>query len=135
MRWKPVGGAHYWGQEAHEAGHEVRLIRPICVKPFVRRQTNDAAEAGAIVEAALRPTKRGSRCDCPIQPLCTGRSAQIRPRPEDENWLSSVLARRPAKVAAVAMANKTATIIWKVLASDRLYQPERNKALLRVNVI
>lgn len=42
----------------------------------------------------------------------------------DENWLASILARRPAKVAAVAMANKTARIIWSVLASDRLYQQE-----------
>ena len=38
--------------------HEVRLIPPICVKPFVRRQKNDAADAGAIVEAASRPTMR-----------------------------------------------------------------------------
>lgn len=47
-----------------------------------------------------------------------------RSKPADENWLASVLARRPAKVAAVAMANKTARIIWKVLVSDRLYQQE-----------
>ncbi len=47
-----------------------------------------------------------------------------RSRSADENWLASVLVRRPAKVAAVAMANKTARIIWKVLVSDRLYQQE-----------
>ncbi|KKN51837.1 hypothetical protein LCGC14_0618510 [marine sediment metagenome] len=50
--------AHYWGREALEAGHEVRLIPPIYVKPFVKRQKNDAADAEAIVEAALRPTMR-----------------------------------------------------------------------------
>jgi transposase len=50
--------AHYWGREALEAGHEVRFIPPIYVKPFVKRQKNDAADAEAIVEAALRPTMR-----------------------------------------------------------------------------
>ena len=39
-------------------GHEARLIPPIYVKPFVKRQKNDAADAEAIVEAALRPTMR-----------------------------------------------------------------------------
>jgi transposase len=38
--------------------HEVRLIPPICVKPIVRRQKNDAADAWAFVEAASRPTMR-----------------------------------------------------------------------------
>ncbi|MEJ6595759.1 MAG: IS110 family transposase, partial [Parasphingorhabdus sp.] len=50
--------AHYWGREALGSGHEVRLIPPIYVKPFVKRQKNDAADAEAIVEAALRPTMR-----------------------------------------------------------------------------
>ncbi len=50
--------AHYWGRAALGSGHEVRLIPPIYVKPFVKRQKNDAADAEAIVEAALRPTMR-----------------------------------------------------------------------------
>lgn len=51
-------GAHYWGRAFTAAGHTVRLIAPIYVKPFVKRQKNDAADAEAIVEAALRPTMR-----------------------------------------------------------------------------
>jgi len=39
-------------------GHEVRLIAPHYVKPFLKRQKNDAADAEVIVEAALRPTMR-----------------------------------------------------------------------------
>lgn len=39
-------------------GHDVRLIAPIYVKPFVKRQKNDAADAEAICEAAQRPTMR-----------------------------------------------------------------------------
>lgn len=50
--------AHYWGRELTAMGHEVRLIPPAYVKPFVKRQKNDAADAEAIVEAALRPNMR-----------------------------------------------------------------------------
>ena len=48
--------AHYWGREIMALGHEVRLVPPIYVKPFVKRQKNDAADAEAITEAAQRPT-------------------------------------------------------------------------------
>ncbi|MEC4592299.1 IS110 family transposase [Nitrospirillum amazonense] len=47
--------SHSWGRLAEGAGHEVRLIPPIYVKPFVKRQKNDAADAEAISEAARRP--------------------------------------------------------------------------------
>ena len=50
--------AHYWGREILKLGHEVKLIPPIYVKPFVKRQKNDAADAEAICEAAQRPTMR-----------------------------------------------------------------------------
>ena len=50
--------AHYWGREIGRLGHEVKLINPSYVKPFVKRQKNDAADAEAIAEAASRPTMR-----------------------------------------------------------------------------
>lgn len=50
--------AHHWAREISRHGHEVRLIAPHYVKPFIKRQKNDAADAKAIVEAALRPTMR-----------------------------------------------------------------------------
>ena len=50
--------AHYWGRAISGLGHDVRLVPPIYVKPFVRRQKNDAADAEAIAEAASRPTMR-----------------------------------------------------------------------------
>ena len=44
--------AHHWARELIELGHEVKLIPPAYVKPYVRRNKNDAADAAAICEAA-----------------------------------------------------------------------------------
>jgi transposase len=52
------GGAHHWARELAQMGHHVRLIPPAYVKPFVKRQKNDAADAEAICEAAQRPNMR-----------------------------------------------------------------------------
>ena len=52
------GSAHHWGRAIGKLGHEVRLIPAAYVKPFVKRQKNDAADAEAIAEAASRPTMR-----------------------------------------------------------------------------
>jgi transposase len=50
--------SHHWAREIANLGHTVRLISPAYVKPFVKRQKNDAADAEAICEAAQRPTMR-----------------------------------------------------------------------------
>lgn len=50
--------AHYWARELTRLGHDIRLIAPAYVKPFVKRQKNDATDAEAICEAAQRPTMR-----------------------------------------------------------------------------
>ena len=52
------GGAHHWAREIGRLGHDVKLIAPAYVKPFVKRQKNDMADAEAICEAAQRPTMR-----------------------------------------------------------------------------
>ena len=49
--------AHYWGRVLGAQGHEVRLIPPVYVKPFVKRQKNDAADA-----EALSRRRSGRRC-------------------------------------------------------------------------
>lgn len=50
--------AHFWARRLQQYGHEVRLVPPKYVKPFVKRSKNDAVDAEAIVEAASRPTMR-----------------------------------------------------------------------------
>lgn len=52
------GGAHHWARVLQALGHEVRLMAPQLVKPYVKRNKNDAADAEAICEAMSRPTMR-----------------------------------------------------------------------------
>lgn len=52
------GAAHYWARELAALGHEVILLPPQYVKPYVKRGKNDAADAQAICEAMSRPTMR-----------------------------------------------------------------------------
>ncbi len=52
------GSAHYWARQLRALGHEVRLIPAAYVKPFVRRNKNDARDAEAICAAVCRPNMR-----------------------------------------------------------------------------
>jgi len=52
------GTGHHWAREIRELGHEVRLMPPSYVAPYVKRGKTDAADAAAICEAVTRPTMR-----------------------------------------------------------------------------
>jgi transposase len=52
------GGAHYWARRFREHGHEVKLMAPQFVKPYVKSNKNDSRDAEAIAEAMTRPTMR-----------------------------------------------------------------------------
>ncbi len=52
------GTSHYWARKIGRLGHEVRLIPPAYVKPYVKRRKSDAIDAAAICEAVTRPTMR-----------------------------------------------------------------------------
>lgn len=52
------GTSHHWARELIGLGHEVRLMPPAYVKPYVKRGKTDAADAEAICEAVTRPTMR-----------------------------------------------------------------------------
>src|SRR5262245_13929890 len=48
--------SYYWARELTALGHTVKLMPPAYVKPYVKRQKNDAADAEAICEAVQRPS-------------------------------------------------------------------------------
>ncbi len=52
------GTSHHWARELQQLGHEVRLMPPAYVKPYVKRGKTDANDAEAICEAVTRPTMR-----------------------------------------------------------------------------
>src|SRR5438477_6870424 len=52
------GGAHDWARRFREHGHEVKLMAPQFVKPYVKSNKNDSRDAEAIAEAVTRPTMR-----------------------------------------------------------------------------
>ena len=50
--------AHHWARKLQTMGHAVRLMAPQFVKPYVKRNKNDVADAEAICEAVTRPSMR-----------------------------------------------------------------------------
>lgn len=89
------GSAHHWARELVKLGHEVRLIAPQYVRPFVKRQKNDAADAEAIVTAARQPEMRFVEPKTPDQQaravLFRARERIIHQRTELVNALRAVL--------------------------------------------
>ena len=88
--------AHYWGRELSKLGHQVKLIPPAYVKPYVRRQKNDRADAAAICEAVSRPTMRVVAVKTvdqqAVQVLHRSRELLIRQRTQVGNALRAHLA-------------------------------------------
>jgi transposase len=62
--------SHHWSRELQALGHRVRLMPPAYVKPYVKRQKNDAADAEAICEAVTRPNMRFVETKTPEQQSC-----------------------------------------------------------------
>ena len=85
--------SHYWSRELQALGHKVRLMPPAYVRPYVKRQNNDMADAEAICEVFVAGA------------LAVIRYAKIHGT-KHRPWLTALLARRHTKVAAIAHANK-----------------------------
>jgi transposase len=62
--------SHHWSREFQALGHTVRLMPPAYVKPYVKRQKNDASDAEAICEAVTRPNMRFVPTKTPEQQSC-----------------------------------------------------------------
>lgn len=90
------GTSHHWARELIGLGHDVRLMPPSYVKPYVKRQKNDMADAEAICEAVTRPTMRFVPVKSPDQQsvmvLHRTRSILIRQRIQISNAIRSHMA-------------------------------------------
>jgi transposase len=62
--------SHNWSRELQALGHAVRLMPPAYVKPYLKRQKNDAADAEAICEGVTRPNMRFVATKTPEQQSC-----------------------------------------------------------------
>ena len=89
------GSANYWAREMESFGHEVKMIAPQYVRPFIKRQKNDAADAEAIVIAAPQPEMRFVAAKTEEQQakaiLLSGRERLVRQRTELVNALRAAL--------------------------------------------
>jgi transposase len=96
-------GAHHLGRVLQACGHEVRLMSPEYVQPYVKAQKNDERDAEAIAEAATRPTMRfvelKSESQLDIQSLHRARSRLVGERTALINQLRAVLLERGITVA------------------------------------
>jgi transposase len=90
------GTSHYWARELMKLGHEVKLMPPAYVKPYVKRGKTDANDAEAICEAVTRPTMRFVPVKLPDQQAALAlhrtRSLLVKQRTQLVNMMRSLLA-------------------------------------------
>jgi len=143
------GGSHYWARQFRALGHEVRLIAPQFVKPYVKGGKNDANDAEAICEAGsksgrqlaawlgLVPNQHSSggkerlgsiskRGDTYLRTLLihgarSALNASAKKTDPRSIWINEVKSRRNTNIATVALANKNARIIWALLSKGESY--------------
>src|SRR5467141_560015 len=90
------GTSHHWAREIRRLGHEVRLMPPAYVKPYVKRGKSDASDAEAICEAVRRPTMRYVAIKSPEQQAALGmhrtRDLFVKQRTQLVNMIRGLLA-------------------------------------------
>ena len=103
-------GAHHLGRVLREQGHEIKLMSPEYVQPYVKAQKNDERDAEAIAEASTRPTMRfielKSEAQLDAQILHRARSRLVGQRTALINQLRAVLLERGIVVARDAVGSR-----------------------------
>ena len=126
------GAAHYWARELQALGHEVVLLPPQHVKPYVRRNKNDAADAEAICEAMSRPRMRfvpGKTAEQQAALMLAGtRDALIRRRTQLTNTIRGYAAE--FGLTAAKGLDKIEPLLGRIAAAEDL--PELAKDLFAV---
>jgi len=125
-------GAHHMGRALAEAGHEVRLMSPEYVRPYVKAQKNDDRDAEAIAEAATRPTMRfvtlKSEEQLDMQSLHRVRDRLVGERTALMNQIRSLLLERGVVVPQGKA--KLAAAMSDLLNGDEKPLPARIRALM-----
>jgi transposase len=118
-------GAHYWGRTLQRLGHEVRMMPPAYVKPYVKRNKNDARDAEAVWEAMQRPTMRfvavKSEANQAIAVLHRTRELLVRQRTMAANALRAGFAE--FGIVAAQGIKGLRTLIAQLAAEDAIPQP------------
>jgi transposase len=128
------GSSHFWAREIGALGHDVRLMPAAYVKPYVKRQKNDAADAEAICEAVTRPTMRFVPVKSPeqqsIMVLHKTRQMVMRQRTR----LANTIRAHMAEIGIVApIGRKGLELLLEIIGQDedgRL--PEASRSCLRM---
>lgn len=125
------GSAHHWARELSRLGHQVRLIPPSYVKPYVKRQKNDMADAEAICEAVTRPSMRFVPVKSPDQQsvmvLHRTRSILVRQRTQ----LSNAIRGHMSEFGVVAPIGRNGLQALKeIVAAGDIRVPEEARACL-----
>jgi hypothetical protein len=136
------GASHHWARILRSFDHEVKLIAPQLAKPYVNRGKNDTPDAEALCEAMSRPTmrfvpvktaeqqagggitKKGNRYIRKLLVLSATsllRSVSKR-KGALADWISALLAKKPARLVTVALANKLARIIWAIMRTGEIFR-------------
>src|ERR1700759_5536712 len=100
--------SHHWSRELQALGHTVRLMPPAHVKPGRRAAARGRCRYGRRPASGCRPCLSGGAWRSASRDEGTD--------PGHRPWLTGLLARRPTKVAAIALANKLARMAWAMMA-------------------
>jgi transposase len=125
-------GAHHLGRTLREQGHQVRLMSPEYVRPYVKAQKNDDRDAEAIAEAATRPTMRfvelKSEDQLDMQSLHRARDRLVGERTALINQLRAFLLERG--IAIPQGRRKLELFLETLLAADKVSFSRRTRVLI-----